>query len=129
MAHLYRRRKQFWICYYINGQRVQKSLRTDNERIARDRKRKIEYELSLGDLQVASSIPLPVILEGFCRYLKAPRTYKSFKNDISRLRIFFGPICESLKPSLPGSKGNRVSAKAVVVLRWKFHYAFCCLPT
>jgi len=36
MAHLYKRRKQFWICYYVNGRKIQKSLNTDNERIATD---------------------------------------------------------------------------------------------
>ncbi len=68
MAHLYKRRRQFWICYYVNGQRVQKSLKTDNERIARDKKRKIEYELSLGDFHITSRLLLPVVLEDFSKY-------------------------------------------------------------
>lgn len=101
MAHLYKRRKKFWICYYVNGQRIQKSLKTDNERIAKEKKIKIEYELSFGDLYEASSIPLAVVLEEFCHHLKATRTYKSFKNDISRLRSFFGPVCECLKLGYP----------------------------
>ncbi len=58
MAHLYKRRKQFWICYYVNGQRIQKFLQTDNDRIAKDQKQKIEYELSLGDLQLPSQLRL-----------------------------------------------------------------------
>jgi len=113
MAHLYKRRRQFWICYYVNGQRVQESLKTDNERIARDKKRKIEYELSLGDLHVTSRLPLPVVLEDFCKYLKATRTYKSFKNDISRLRVFFGPICESLKLRPSGIKRGEKTIRPV----------------
>jgi hypothetical protein len=36
MAHLYKRGRKFWLCYYIDGQRVQKTLNTDNESIARD---------------------------------------------------------------------------------------------
>jgi len=76
MAHLYRRRRQFWICYYVNGKKIQKSLATDNERIARDKKRKIEYQLSIGDLHVASKLPLPIVLEDFCKYLEITRTYK-----------------------------------------------------
>ena len=111
MAHLYRRRRQFWICYYVNGKKIQKSLATDNERIARDKKRKIEYQLSIGDLHVASKLPLPIVLEDFCKYLEITRTYKSYKNDISRLRVFFGPICESLKPCPPGIKRGRKSSK------------------
>ncbi len=113
MAHLYRRRRQFWICYYVNGKRIQKSLDTDNERIARDKKRKIEYQLSIGDLHVASKLPLPNVLEDFCKYIEITRTYKSYKNDISRLRVFFGPICESLKPCPPGVKRGRKSSKPV----------------
>lgn len=113
MAHLYRRRRQFWICYYVNGNKIQKSLATDNERIARDKKRKIEYQLSIGDIHVASKLPLPIVLEDFCKYLEITRTYKSYKNDISRLRVFFGPICESLKPCPPGIKRGRKSYKPV----------------
>ena len=60
MAHIYRRRKQFWVCYYVNGKKIQKSLGTDNERIARDKKRKVEYQLSIGDLQITSRLPLMV---------------------------------------------------------------------
>ena len=87
MAHIYKRRKQFWICYYVHGRRVQKSLHTDNERIAKDKKLKIEYQLSIGELHLASRLPLPATLEDFCRYLKTTRTHKSYKNDISRLRV------------------------------------------
>jgi integrase len=98
MAYLYKRRKQYWACYYVDGRKIQKSLNTDNERIARDKKRKIEYELSIGDLHIASKLPLTMVLEAFCNYVRNKLTFKSYKNDICRLRTFFGPICESLKP-------------------------------
>lgn len=111
MAHLYKRRNKYWICYYVKGEKIQKSLHTDNERIARDKKRKIEYDLSIGNLHIASQLPLPLILEDFCRYLKTARTYKSYKNDISRLRVFFGPICESLRICPPGVKRDLPSSK------------------
>ncbi len=111
MAHLYKRRNKYWICYYVRGEKVQESLHTENERIAREKKRKIEYDLSIGNLHIASQLSLPLILEDFCRYLKTARTYKSYKNDISRLRVFFGPICESLKICPPGMKRGQQSAK------------------
>ena len=114
MAHLYKRRKQFWICYYVNGKRIQESLKTDNERIAVDKKRKIEYELSLGDLHITSKLLLPIILEDFCKYLRATRTFKSFKNDVSRLRVFFGPICESLKLRPAGVRESGKATKPLV---------------
>jgi integrase len=111
MACLYKRRKQFWISYYVDGKQVQKSLRTSSERIALAKKKRIEYEISLGDLHVASRLRLPVVLEAFCKHLEVTRTYKSFKNDFSRLRAFFGPICESLQPCPPGIKRGCKSAK------------------
>lgn len=105
MASLFKRRSQFWVCYYINGKRIQQSLKTSNERIARDKVKKIEYEMALGDLHQATKIPLQVILEDFSKYLRSTRTYKSYKNDISRLRTFFGPISDSLKPG--GKRGGQ----------------------
>jgi len=93
--------------YYIDNKQVKKSLGTDNERIAKSKLKKLEYDLALGDLHVASKLPTSTILEAFCRELKATRTFKSYKNDFSRLRVFFGPICSLLKPGTPGPKKNK----------------------
>lgn len=112
MAHLYKRGCHFWISYYLSGKLVQKSLKTKNERVALSKKKRIEYELALGDLHVASKTPLPAILEAFCKELMATRTFKSYKNDFSRLRVFFGPICDLLEPGVPGSKFGTKKAKA-----------------
>ncbi|MHC4538774.1 MAG: tyrosine-type recombinase/integrase [Planctomycetota bacterium] len=104
MASIYKRGNNFWVSYYVNNKQIKKSLGTSNERIARSKLKKLEYELALGDLHVATKLPLPVILEAFCKELMATRTYKSYKNDFSRLRVFFGPVCESLEPGIPGVK-------------------------
>ena len=53
MAHLYKRGRQFWISYYVNRGLVQKSLKTTSERIARAKKKRLEYDLALGDLHIA----------------------------------------------------------------------------
>ena len=90
MACLYKRRTQYWASYYLNGRQVQKSLHTDDPRIARDKIRKLEYELSLGDLPQASRLPLPTLLETFCGHLKSRQTYRSYRKDVSRLRNLFG---------------------------------------
>ena len=82
-----------------------------NWRVARDKKHKIEYELAIGDLDQASSLPLPTVLGAFCKHLQATRTYKSYKNDFSRLRTFFGPVCEALKPLPPGPRSGRTKVK------------------
>ena len=104
MACTYRRGNRFWASYYIGKRQIKKSLGTDNERVARSKLKRLEYELALGDLHVASRLPLPAVLEAFCKELQATRTYKSYKNDFSRLRVFFGPVCEMLKPGTPGMK-------------------------
>ena len=75
------------------------------------RRKRIEYELSLGDLQMASQLPLVPVLEAFCKHLESTRTFKSFKNDFSRLRAFFGPICQSLESCPPGVKRGRQTKK------------------
>jgi integrase len=112
MAHVYKRGQQYWISYYLDGNLRQKSLKTKNERVALSKKKQIEYELSIGDLHIASRLPLPVLLETFCKHLQNIRTRKSYKNDISRLRVFFGPVCESLKP-YPSSteQGGRIKKR------------------
>ena len=49
----------------LNGRRVDRSLFTTNRRVARDKKRRIEYELAVGDLHQASQLPLAPTLETF----------------------------------------------------------------
>ena len=39
------------------------------------------------------------------------RTFKSCKNDLSRLRVFFGPVCEALEPGIPGSRDRKQESK------------------
>jgi len=102
MASLYKRGDRYWISYYLDGEHVCKSLRTTILKIAQEKKRKIEYELAIGDLQPVSKLPLPKILSAFCQHLQTTRTYKSYKNDFSRLRVFFGPICPALTLRGPG---------------------------
>ncbi len=102
MASLYRRGEWFWIAYYANGEHVQRALGTNDARIAKQKKKQIEYELSIGELQAASHLPIGTVLQQFCEHLQATRTFKSRKNDVSRLRVFFGPICEALELGIAG---------------------------
>lgn len=102
MASLYRREEWFWIAYYANGEHVQRALGTNDKRIAKEKKKHIEYELSIGELQAASRLPIGTVLQQFCEHLQATRTFKSWKNDVSRLRVFFGPICEALELGIAG---------------------------
>lgn len=103
MASIYRRGKVWWIKYHVKGNRVQRSLHTTSERVARTRRSKLEYDLATNGLIMPSETPLEPFLEDFCQHLKTIRTPKSYRNDLSYLRTFFGPVCRSL---LPGNTCN-----------------------
>ena len=62
MASLFKRRKQYWASYYLDGVQVWKSLRTTSERIARAKLKQIEYELAVGELHVSSRLAVLVML-------------------------------------------------------------------
>ena len=100
MASIFQRGKKavWWIKYYASGRQVYYSLRTTSERAARRIKRQIEGEQAKGELLAPSQIPLPAFLEDFCKFLATIRTSKSFKNDLSVLRVLFGPVCPALEP-------------------------------
>ena len=46
MASIYKRGKIWWIKYHVKGTGVQRSLHTTNERVAKTRQSKLEYDLS-----------------------------------------------------------------------------------
>jgi hypothetical protein len=106
MASIYKRGKVWWIKYHVKGSRVQRSLHTTNDRVARTRRSKLEYDLATNGLIMPSETPLAPFLEDFCRHLRTIRTPKSYKNDVSYLRTFFGPICRSLVPGNTCNKGK-----------------------
>ncbi len=111
MASIFQRGKQgiWWIKYYVAGEQVYHSLQTTNARVALKIKRRIEGEEAKGELVAPSRTPLAEFLEEFCRYLSTVRTRSSYSADLSVLRVFFGPICPSLRA---GTKVNRRFRKA-----------------
>lgn len=111
MASLYKRGEWFWVAYYANGEHVQRALGTNDKRIAKEKKKHIEYQLSIGELQAASRLPISAVLQKFCEHLQATRTFKSCKNDVSRLRVFFGPICEALELGVAGGWSKTKTVK------------------
>lgn len=96
MASIYKRGKTWWVHYLVGGKSVCKSLKTTNERIALDRKKKLEAMEVTGQLVKPSNISIVPFLQSFCEYLGKTRTRKSAKNDFSYLRVFFGPCCPAL---------------------------------
>jgi len=91
------KKKIWWIKYYVHGKQVYHSLDTVEERVALRFKRHIEGEHAKGGLLAPSKTPLPSFLQDYCQFLVTIRTAKSYKNDVSVLRVFFGPICPALK--------------------------------
>ena len=98
MATLYRRGKTWWIYTCSGGRRLRWSLETADERIAKRKLRKIQYEQDTGDLELPSATPIDSFLQAFCEHLETIRSRKAYKNDLSYVRIFFGPVCPALKP-------------------------------
>ena len=108
MASIYKRGKVWWIKYHVKGSRVQRSLQTTNERVAKTRRSKLEYELATNGLVMPSETPIVPFLVDYCEHLRTIRTPKSLKNDLSYLRTFFGPICRALIP------GNTCNASKIL---------------
>ena len=88
----------WWATYYHDGKRFRHSLRTRDERIARQKLKKLEGDLVTGELERKTTTLLCPFWEQFCAQLATVRTRKSYKNDVSYLRTFFGPVCAALEP-------------------------------
>ena len=125
MASIFQRGKQgiWWIKYYVNGRQVYHSLRTTSVRVAKQVKRQVEGDKAKGELLGPSKTSLPEFLEDYCRFLSTERTAKSYANDLSVLRIAFGPITAALEPGScvnkrfgsagKGKLGRRVKATCI----------------
>ncbi|MEX2386358.1 MAG: tyrosine-type recombinase/integrase [Phycisphaeraceae bacterium] len=97
MASIYKRGRTWWIHYHVNGKSAAKSLKTTSERVARDRKRKLEGLAITDQLAEPSRTPVPECVQAYCEYMIATRTHKSARADLSCLRVFFGPCCKALE--------------------------------
>lgn len=97
MASIYKRGKIWWIHYTVGGKSVSRSLKTTNGRVALEKKKRLEALDITDQLVTPSNTPLAPLLQSFGEFLKETRTFKSAKNDLSYLRIFFGPICTVLE--------------------------------
>jgi len=103
MASIFRKpgKAEWWVTYYHHGKRYRHSLRTTDQRLALKKLKKLEGEMVTGELESKTTTPIVEFLEQFAGHLASTRTRKSYKNDISYLRVFFGPICDALKPGSP----------------------------
>jgi len=98
MASIYKRGRIWWVHYLVGGKSISRSLRTTNQRVAQDKKKRLEALEVTDQLRKPSKTPIEPFLQSFCEFLWRTRTHKSAKNDISYLRMFFGPRCPALQP-------------------------------
>ena len=89
---------------------VREPLKTRSYTEARRLKSSMEYELDRGLYRAPSRTPLRGFLEEYLSFLHSRRTRKSYKNDVSYLRLWFGPLCEELEPR--DSTGRSLDGRA-----------------
>jgi integrase len=97
MASIYKRGNVWWIHYHVGGQSVCRSLKTRSERVAEEKKKRLEALEVTNQLGQPSSTPIRPFLQDFCEFLSSTQTRKGAKNDISCLRQFFGPACKAME--------------------------------
>ena len=97
MASTYKRGQIWWIKYYVGGKAVQHSLRIKNGREAKKICDQYSAAEKVGLLNKRSSTPIGPFLQDLCEYWRRSRKAKGAANDISRLRQFFGPVCQALQ--------------------------------
>ena len=99
MATVFQRGKESasWIESCVHRQQVYRPLHSGQQRVVLMIKRQIEDEAAKSGLPAPSQTPLPAYLQNYCQFLSTVRTRKSYTNDASCLRIFFGPICPTLQ--------------------------------
>jgi integrase len=97
MASLLKRGNKFYVRVYVNGKAKDIATKSSNIKIAEKLLQRIEYENATGQLARATKTPLAKLLEDFVAHLRANHRDKSVKNDLSRLRMIFGPLTTALE--------------------------------
>jgi integrase len=97
MASLLKRGNKFYVRIYVNGKAKDIATKSSNIKIAEKLLQRVEYENATGQLATATKTPLAKLLEDFVAYLRANHRNKSVKNDLSRLRMIFGPLTTALE--------------------------------
>ena len=110
MASIYRRGQTYWVHYYVNGKSVSKSLKTKSERVAQAKRKQLEALEVLDQLPQPSDTPIVAVVQSFCEHLFVTQSKKGGKNDLSCLRVFFGPCCPALEfgSRVPGSTETQI---------------------
>ena len=73
VASIYRRGKIWWVHYLLGGKSVSRSLGTTSERIALEKKRKLEALDVVGQLVQPYRTSMAPFLQSFCEFLNRRR--------------------------------------------------------
>jgi integrase len=89
MAHRYQRGLTWWIQYYKNGERIQESLKTKDERIAKFKQNEIENRLAKGDSPLPDIEAQPLdVFEEYKNHCKNIKSEKTQYDDSIRIKKF-----------------------------------------
>ncbi|MEI8350053.1 MAG: tyrosine-type recombinase/integrase [Candidatus Omnitrophota bacterium] len=88
MASIFLRNNTYWLSFYLNGKRIQYSLKVKDRRLALHLKRQKEIELEEGRAKLPTSKKLSEIVEEYKEYSKLKKAEKSLKTDIPQLEKF-----------------------------------------
>ncbi len=103
MSSRYTRSSRVWVRNRSNGCARSPSHNAPTEQAATLRSENRRAISSTNTIEATSNLAIVTVVSAFCEHLKARCPHKSYKNDVSRLRVFFGQICDELKLGRPGS--------------------------
>lgn len=112
MAFLRKIGAKFYIRATVDGRKRDIATRSGDIKVARAMLAQYQAEASQGRTQFVSKTPLVGMIESFAAHTRARNSLKLSRNDISRLRTVFGPICPALVAKFPG-QSPKLKAKPI----------------
>jgi len=98
MASIIKRRKVYYLQYYVGGKLKRRSLETDSLKLAKVKVKQFEADRSQGeDNPLPSKTSVVQIVSEYVGYVRLVKTPKSAQTDIYYLRQIFGTICPALE--------------------------------
>ncbi len=88
MASIYKRGKTWWLIYYRDGKKVQKSLKTRDQKTAEFKQKEHEVALTKGTLPHLKRAPLADVQKEYDEYCTANKTKTTVSRDKSVLKRF-----------------------------------------
>ena len=105
MASIYRKEGSpfYWIGYYVNGERKDKSLKVRNKEIALRLRNQLEGQLALGEAGMAGVDDISydkyntIFIDHMEKKKRSPRTIDEYRGTIKRLTEYLRQECPSVK--------------------------------